>query len=142
MSDHEFRNPDLVEQRHERDFIRKHCPNASDGFVAEDLDLLLRVYGPNYGTDAVGKFRLVEIKYGNPPLGKSKENTFGAIDAALRVGLGDRYEGYFYVRTDAVRWDNATTFKVNSATLNTNEFIDWLNGDLPIAPRTFKGPKP
>jgi hypothetical protein len=132
VSEHVFWNPDKFEQRPERDFIRKHCPNGSDGLVVEDLDLLLRCYGPNYGTDAAGKFRLVELKHANAPLGTSKLKTFRLIDSLLAPS--PRYDGFYVVRTDSPEWETVPMFTVNQIDLEFEEFVDWLNFRLAVPP--------
>jgi len=140
-SNHRFHHPDLVEQRHERDFIRSHCPNGRDGFIAEDLDLVLRAFGPTYQTDGRGRIRLVEIKFGNASLGPSKRMTFGLIDEGLRKGLGPRYDGLYVVRTESRTWEESSSFNVNGTVLDRDEFVAWLNWDasITVKPLALKG---
>jgi len=136
MSTHTFRNPDIVQVLDYREFIRDHCPNASQGFVALDLDLLIRHYGHEYGTDAEGKFRLIEIKRNNARPTMAQQRTFRLIDEMLRSTSGDhahRYEGFFVINTED-DWDDVEAFTVNGQTLSREQFIAWLNGEPSVEP--------
>lgn len=129
-----FRNPDRFEVRHEREFIRQHCPSGRDGFIAKDLDLVTRAWGPRFETDGWGRLRLEEIKFGRTPLGQSKVRTFGLLDRLCRAGaaaLGEpwRYDGFYVVRYGAPTWAEADWFVVNDIELTPNEFVRWLKFD-------------
>jgi len=149
MSDHIFRNPELFQVLEYRDFLRKHKPNGDEGYIVEDLDLVIRIYGPKYKEDAVGKFSLVEIKHGGckiidgvkDEIGTSKEMTFGLIDALLKKADPEkkRYQGFYIIRTFASsEWENTnTTFCVNGNIISRQSFIDWLDGKHMIEPYTF-----
>lgn len=114
-----------------REWIRQSMPSGPDGFVAEDLDLVVRTYGPMFHTDAKGVFMLVELKIGGAPLGASKVRTFGLLHEILRQGdpYRERYRGFFVVRTSSERWSDSTTFDVNGIALTADEFKRWLSGE-------------
>ncbi|HFB06890.1 MAG TPA: hypothetical protein ENJ92_00435 [Chloroflexi bacterium] len=119
-----------------RDWLRVHQPEGNKGYVVEDLDLVLRVYGKRYDTDAVGKFILVELKYGNAWIGYAQQKTFGLIDSVLRKGdpTGERYLGYYVVQYDDEDWERAN-FKVNRVALSEDEFLRFLQLDAKILAR-------
>lgn len=129
MSSHTFRNPDLYQQLPERDWIRSVMPEGRAGFVAEDLDLVTRTYGPNYNSDAVGRLMMIELKHAGASLGSSKENTFGMMDALMRSAdpRALRYRGFFVIRTADPDWSTVETFQVNSERLNPGQFVEWLS---------------
>ena len=121
-----FRNPEHLQVLPEREWLRQQLPSGREGFIAEDLDLVVRAYGPRYGLDALGRFRLIELKRGNASLGTSKRMTFGLIDQGLRTGAtAERYDGYYVVRTSEA-WDEAQVFNVNGIDLAHGQFRRWL----------------
>jgi hypothetical protein len=128
MSDHRFRNPDKLQQLPFRDWLRAGFPNGSDGFVVEDLDLVIRLYGPNYGSDRQGRFMLLELKHGTKPAGTSKLRTFGLMDHLLRQAdpSAIRYRGFFIVRTNTDDWDQCDNFIVNGHDLGPESFRSWI----------------
>lgn len=83
-----------------RSLVRVWCPSASEGVVIEDLDLIVRYYGPRYGLDAAGAFALVEFKHSRR-LGVSggQERTFGVLHRVLSQSPESdrRYLGFFVV---------------------------------------------
>lgn len=126
-------------------FIRERCPGPADGLIVEDLDLVLR----STVTSDVGRFRLVEHKYGAAPLGTSKKMTFGLMDALLRVAdpAGDYYDGWYVLRTrppepaeDVTYLDGVDSFQVNAARLTRDEFIDWASFGATIVEPRKPGP--
>lgn len=133
MSDHVFRNPDKVQRLPYREFIREFGPNGREGFVVEDLDIVLRWFGKRYGEDADGAVRLVEVKHGSKALETAQIKTFGLLDMGLWLGLGRRYGGFYVIRTD-VEWNQAQEFRVNKAKLTKDEFLHWLDRDIEIEP--------
>lgn len=121
-----FRNPDILQVLPEREWVWEHLPKGHEGFVAEDLDLVVRTYGARYGLDSLGRFRLIELKHGNARLGVSKVKTFGPIDAGLKTGItASRYDGYYVVRTNG-GWDGAGMFNVNGVDLSHAQFVEWM----------------
>ena len=141
MSTHHFRNPDKFEQQPHRDYLRgAQFPDGRDGFVVEDLDLVLRVFGPRFRTDADGKFRLVEMKFGSAHLGASKERTFGMIDRLLRGAdpAMIRYRGFYLVNYTHRDWSLAE-FWVNGHPLSRADFDAWCLFDpaVEVQPLTF-----
>lgn len=119
-------------------------PTGSDGFVVEDLDLVLRWYGPSKvypDLDATGRVRLVEVKYRNADLGTSKTMTFGLIDRLMRGGdmEGMYYDGFYVVRFDDANFDGDTTFDVNGVTMTCDQFLSWGISPFSKVPPLFRG---
>jgi hypothetical protein len=81
-----------------RDALRRGLPEARDGFVALDVDLLVRWYGPRYSTDATGRLALVELKHGTAGLGEGQRRTLRLLDQLARRGDTEgRFVGTFLV---------------------------------------------
>lgn len=134
MQIHDFRG-DHAEHAKEiaafRDLLRgkKHVtmPQGPEGLVIEDLDLVLRWYGDRFKLDDIGRFRLIELKNGNAPLGPSKKYTFGLIDNILAYAPAKhRYDGYYVVRASDKNHDEATTYEVSGVQLTSADFISWV----------------
>ena len=123
-----FRNPDKFQILPFREWLRKNMPSGTDGFVVEDLDLVIRVYGPNFESDAEGKFILVELKYGMAWIGRAKKMTFGLIHRLLREtdSHRQRYLGFYVLNYDDEDWDKAN-FKVNGLILSKEELLDFFS---------------
>ena len=149
MSEHIFRNPDKFQVLEYREFLRKYQPNGRDGYIVEDLDLVIRTFGYKYQTDNVGKFSLIEIKHGGckiingvrNEIGTSKEMTFGMIDALLNKADPEhkRYQGFYVIRTyGSSKWDNQKTiFAINGKIISRDIFMDWIAGNHKIKPYLF-----
>jgi len=129
-SGHTFRNPDKFQVLAFRDWIRKHLPSGSAGCVVEDLDLVMRVYGKRYGTDSVGKFMFVELKFGDATLGRAQINTFRMIDDTCRKGDPEctRYMGYFLLQYSDEDWDDAT-FRIDGLAMPASMLAEFLQMD-------------
>ena len=140
MSEHVFRNPDKIQQLPCRDFLRIEMPNGKDGFICEDLDLVLRWHSKDFMTDDVGMFALVEIKVGlKTALGHSKEMTFGMIDYLIRSSTeSQRYKGFFVIRTTIPDWNACTFFSVNDVHLSRDDFLNWCKGTKCVDPYGFE----
>lgn len=123
-----FRNPDYLQELPFRKWLRENMPTPRDGFVVEDLDLLLRCYGPNYHTDDKGCFMLVEVKYGNADLGHAQRRTFGLINQLLRLAdpKRERYMGFYLIQYSDPDWSYAD-FKINRRPVTGEQFTSFLN---------------
>jgi hypothetical protein len=139
MSKHTFRNPDLYQVLGPREAIREWMPDGDKGFVATDLDLVLRWFGQNYDTDAVGRVALIELKHGSAPLAAAQTHTFGLIDALFRAGDpdGKRYAGFYVVHSENENWLTCDKFKVNGVSMNQPEFRRWLSCPDLVEGRSF-----
>jgi len=113
-------------------------PNGRDGFVAEDLDLLVRWFGPNFHFDARGGFMLVELKYGNAWIGGAQKMTFGVLDELLRKGdpEGQRYTGFYLVQYDNEDWECAR-FKINGVSVTQEQMVQFWSHQYPVLPFKF-----
>lgn len=128
---HTFRNPDKFQVLPFRDWIRAKKPSGKAGYVVEDLDLVLRVFGERYKTDADGRFMLIELKFGNAYIGIAQKRTFGLIHRLLRIAdpKKHRYFGYFVVQYDNENWDLAE-FKINKHQISQSDFYNFLDLDF------------
>ena len=117
-----------------RKYIRKNCPEGEKGFVAEDLDLVLRRFDFN-GPDREGRFRLVELKVAYGVFKTSQQRTFGLLDKVLKNSneLG-KYAGFYIVYSETEFWDELDQFTVNGWDLTKGQFNEWLNWNLDIEP--------
>lgn len=126
-----------------RRLMRQRMPRGSQGYVPEDLDIVLRVFGPRFRSDAKGKIRLIETKW-NPvadcpvTLKGGQDRTFRLVDEMLSASsLADRYEGFYIVThthfelTEGRIWIGRLTSSNPPTEVNPNEFILWLSGEWP-----------
>lgn len=118
-ADRTFRMRELLRGRGYRSM-----PSGPDGFIVEDLDLLLRWKGPRFNLDDAGRFRLIEVRRRGTNLDWAKEWTFGLIHFCLRA-FKPRYDGFYVVQHDNDDFDRATTFWVNGQELTADEFLNW-----------------
>lgn len=128
-----FRLADELQVLPFREWMRRNLPNGSAGVVVEDLDLVIRLYGEQHGTDGIGKFFLVELKFGNAKPGYAQERTFGLIHDLLRAAdpRKERYLGYHLVNYDHKDWDRAS-FKLNGAPISREGLKSFLlTGKVP-----------
>lgn len=140
MSDTVFRNPDKFQVLPLREYIRQEFPRGSDGLVAEDLDLVIRHFGSNYGTDAKGRLMLIEQKHAGYGIGTAQQKTFGLIDELLRRGDpdGQRYLGYYLLNCVFDGMQPVFPVTVNGQELDREQFHEWLEGALVV--RGYFGP--
>ena len=124
-----FRNPDKFQLLPFREWCREHLPPGNEGIVIEDLDLLVRHFGAEHGTDAIGRFMLCELKFDTSMIGTAQRRTFGLLDGLLRAGDkdGDRYLGYYIINYDNEDWNRAN-FRVNGQVLIHEKFWGFLMG--------------
>jgi len=120
-----FRNPDLFQRLPWREWLRREMPAGPEGWVAEDLDLIVRRY---MSSDPVGRFMLVELKYGEAGLGEAQIRTFGLVDGLLRAAdpQGRRYLGYYLLQYPELDWERCHGFKVNGLPLSAQGLKKWL----------------
>lgn len=142
-----------------RQYLRDYCPPGPysrapglDGFTAEDIDLVIRRFGPLYGLDQDGDFALIEVKHGrqNVPWDAkqaSKDRLFRVMDKLLRagdsvfVGRGEpsRYRGSFWLREEISRgefpWWADSKVNLNGEFMTVREFAQSAeNGFMGIVP--------
>jgi len=128
-----FRNDDKFQRLPHRDWLREKQPHGNQGYVVEDLDLVLRVYGDNYEADGKGCFMLCELKFHPHSPGYAQRKTFGLVDELLRAADPDkrRYAGYFLIQYDNEDWD-LSSFWVNGVSMERDEFLKFTSFDLDI----------
>jgi hypothetical protein len=126
MSDHVFRNDDHADgTRRVRDIMRSRMPNARDGYVALDLDGILRWYGPTYGLDADGMVALLEVKHGDAELIPGQRRTFALLDRWLRRGADPgRYRGWYLLHDYG---DDTFRFHCMTDRIDVDQLVAWLN---------------
>jgi hypothetical protein len=132
MSEHTFRNPHLFQRLPLRDYLRTHYPDGSNGFVLEDLDLVVRHYGINYRTDSIGRILLIELKHPGSSIGTAQRKTFGLIDSLMRRGdpKGERYLGYFQLNATFDEKNNMVfPVQVNGIQMDEPRFRRWITGE-------------
>jgi hypothetical protein len=129
-----LRRPDIVKPDPHRDYLREHCPPGNEGFVAEDLDLVVRRFGTKFGTDADGQFALIEVKHGTAPLGPSKERTFKLIDDLLSAQdpWAERYLGMYLLRffkNGDEPWSDEDPVVFGKSQMTAGDYRRWLLGE-------------
>jgi len=126
-----FRNPDKLQVLPYRDWLWRNLPPGRSGYVVEDLDLVLRIYGPMYDSDADGRLMFVELKFGNTTINPAQRKTFGLIDNLMRRGDPDgrRYAGYFVLNYADEDWDVSSWFRVNGVSLTREQLIAFVQFD-------------
>lgn len=136
MSIPTFRHPDKFQVLSHREWIRDKCPTGSSGFVAEDLDLVVRTYGYGYGTDTLGQIMLCELKFCSCTLGRAQRMTFKLLDTLCRGNDPEnRYKGYFLVQYPDEDWYKCDRFVVNNVHLSPDDFQRFLCFDKAILDR-------
>lgn len=112
-----------------REYIRAALPGFGNGngFVALDLDLIVRTYGVEYNTDQSGKFCLIELKYGTAQMTRGQENTFSLITKLLRQAdpKKERFLGFYLVQYSDQNWEIAS-FRVNNIAISREKLTDLL----------------
>lgn len=112
-----------------REYIRSALPGFGNGngFVALDLDLIVRTYGIQYDTDQSGRFALIELKFGYGDLTMAQKNTFGLITRLLRQAdpHKKRFLGFFRVNYSHEDWEVAS-FRVNDMPITREQLHDLL----------------
>lgn len=127
MNKPKFRNPDKFQILPFREWIRNNLPSGRDGFIVEDLDLVIKVYGRNYGLDRKGKFMLCELKFYPKSIGYAQKQLYGLIDKLLRSADPDknRYQGYYVIQYDNDDWD-ISKFWINETLIKKDELWAFL----------------
>lgn len=133
-----FRRPDILQILPHREYLRTPdlFPKGSDGFVVEDLDLVIRRFGSTiFQLDEIGKFMLCEFKILPATLGKAQWRTFILIDKLLRKSdpSKQRYAGYYLIQTSDPDWLNDNCkFLINHKPYSRTDFNDFFLGKLTI----------
>ncbi len=133
-----FRNEDILQVLSHRQYLRrKKFPSGTEGLVVEDLDLLIRWYGPHFLSDDIGRFILIEIKvYPYKPDG-AQIRTFRLLDTLLQKGDPEhqRYIGYYLIQClspgeDKGNWlDFQCEFWINGHPVSRDVLDAFLLGD-------------
>ena len=114
-------------------------PTGRDGFVVEDLDLIIRWYGPQFGLDSIGRLRLCEIKY-HPmprPLVVAQQKTFGLL--ARMCENDERFDGLYVINLPLsgpeVDWAAASWCINGQYWMDTEAFLSWCKVPVSHIPR-------
>ena len=129
-----FRNPDKVQVLEWREWMRENMPTGREGFVAEDLDLVVRRYGSLEHGSGDGRFMLIEVKQCNATIGYAQKRTFGLIDRLLRLGDPDskHYIGFYLIN-----WNSDHVVVNQKEKLDMAELKSFLLGEMELEPYTF-----
>lgn len=129
-------HPEFIQVLSFREWLRSdRFPTGSEGFVVEDLDLVVRWYVSK--VDEVGKFMFCEIKNNRAGLKPAQRNTFRLIDELLRRGdpSRERYIGFYLIQPSLPEWENLNCmFQVNGKVLNHDDLSLFFLGLLKIPP--------
>lgn len=130
----QWRGPEhLIDDR--RQFIRENMPSGKEGFVAEDLDLVIKYFGSNFSTDRDGFIKIIELKVGIGIFGTAQKETMGLLDKMCRTSeYSERYLGFFLVYSPSCEWEKEEFITVNGFDLSQNEFKQWLLKQKHIEP--------
>lgn len=134
MSEHVFRNPDIVQQLPFRDYIREKCPGASQGLSVLDLDLVPLLFGSIIGRpkNADGKFMLVEIKKAYVGLNYAQQRLLQMMHRLFRqADPGQQH----YIGCYLLHWNYDTNepAALNNNAISTELFKRWITGKQYIA---------
>lgn len=93
---HSWYEADHTKEQVFRRDLRAYGPKSRDGFVVEDLDLILRRYSKK---DGKGRFYLAEVKKRGSKVNMAQRKTFGLIGEVLVRGDPHRrhYMGFALV---------------------------------------------
>ena len=127
-----------------RNLIRTWFPDGRSGYVAMDMDLVVRVFGHQYDSDSDGRFRFIETKWSpetDKPttLGPAQLKTFGLIDRMCRTSeMADRYDGFYVITHTHFLVDEGRVwlqrpFESNQAPceVSVGQLRDWLSFQSP-----------
>lgn len=136
MATVEFRLKDKLQVINLRQLIRGEThwsmPSGPEGLVVEDLDLVIRWYGPLFDLDEVGRFRLVEAKYGeHTSLETAQHRTFKLMDELFRRGDSEgRYDGFYKLNYSDDEHTPETRYWIgagrNRNALTSEELRQWI----------------
>lgn len=134
-----FEHPELFQVLPWREWIRRTMPGGVEGFVFEDLDLVVRRFGRD---DPLGRFMFVEMKYGTASLDTAQQWTFGLIDWLLRRADPKRirYIGYYLLQYPDKDPEKCVFVLVNGRRLWISDFKRWLAFEHPVEPMRFELP--
>jgi len=136
-----------------RDWIRERCPAGKEGFVCEDLDIVINCFGKMIGRNhsGDGRIKLIEKKI-NRNMKYPQQRTFELLDRLLRMAdpKGKFYRGLYTVKfplIQKVEDFNIATFEVKKhpngpiKSMDAEEFIAFLQ-DKDFQEKIFqKGPE-
>mgnify|MGYP001492292630 CR=1 FL=1 len=124
MNKDNFNNPDKLQLLSFRKWLRNNMPKGRDGFVVEDLDLVIRWFGYNYGFDSVGAFMLIELKFGSAEMDVPQIKLWGLIDSLLRKADPERkrYFGFYLIQYTDDDW-NVSGFRINKQSVTREQFV-------------------
>ena len=133
---HIFEHPELFQVLPWREWIRRTMPGSAEGFVFEDLDLVVRRFDRD---DPLGRFMFVEMKYGTASLDTAQQWTFGLIDGLLRRAdpRRTRYIGYYLLQYPQKDPEKCRFVLVNGRRLWISYFKRWLAFEHHIEPMRF-----
>lgn len=121
-----------------REWIRRNVESGRDGYVFEDIDIVPWLVARRYFgiLDPVGRFMIIERKFGNASMGKAQIRTFGLIDHILREGdpLGQRWRGWYLLNHPHEDPLKCPYVKINGKNLTMAQFklfLKFERDDIP-----------
>ena len=132
-----FRNPDKVQVLAWRDWLRENMPIGRDGFVAEDLDLIVLRFGKleNRPHNKDGKFMLIEVKQCGKTIDYPQKRTFGLIDRLLRLSDPDKD---YYIGFYVINWNDDHVVVNQTEKLDMPNLKRFLLGEFEIVPMKLR----
>ena len=126
-----FRNPDKIQVLPWREWIREELPAPKEGFVVEDLDLIVLQFGPligrKYSDD--GKFMLIEIKYEKFDIDYAQRRLFELIHRLLRKADPDKH---YYIGFYIITWSDKGDICINGKKISKEQLKQFLMGEIDI----------
>ena len=125
-----FRHPDKIQELPWRKWMREALPCPQEGFVVEDLDLLVLRFGGLEGRpyDADGCFFLAEIKQNGVAMGYAQKRVWSLVHRLLRQADPEKK---FYAGFYLVNWDTESVL-VNRTQMTLDQFKEFLLGRIQI----------
>ena len=128
-----FRNPELYQVLPWRECFRNNFPTAKQGYVVEDLDLLILKFGEAIGRDKDddGKFILCEIKTNGASMGYAQQRVWGLVHRTLRLGDPDRkyYHGFYLIGWNE---EQKEKISINGVVVGIDGLREFVTGNTTI----------
>lgn len=101
-----IRNEHLIQVHPIRNLLRGDHPDpllatksGVEGLTIQDLDLVVKFWGPMFRNNDTGRFRFIEFKHGKSDMSTAQHKTFADLDYMLSM-WPDFYDGFFRVNYD------------------------------------------
>lgn len=133
-----FRNPDKYQVLPWREWIRTVMPTGHEGFIVQDLDLIVYRFGSliSRSHDKYGQFIMLDVKYKKFYLEYSQKILFGLIDCLLRKADPEQnnYKGFYILVWD----DDPNEISINGTLKGMENVKNFLLGKITTTPFRFE----